>query len=172
MSYTYEYPRPSLTVDLAVFDPGEPRVRVLLVKRGAEPFRGHWALPGGFVEVDEGFEAAARRELGEETGLELVASHPIAFVGVYGDPGRDPRGRTITVAHATILGDAASEVAGGNDAAEAAWHPLDDLPPLAFDHAAILVAARAWLEKTMGRVKKGKAVPPAYAWPFGTGIRG
>lgn len=137
---TYEYPRPALTVDAVVLrGPAEAR-EVLLVRRGAEPYRGRWALPGGFVNEDEPLEHAARRELAEETGL--TAEEPMRQIGAFGDPGRDPRGWTVGVAFLLELPDAHSgEVLGGDDADEAAWHRLDALPALAFDHDRILAAS-------------------------------
>lgn len=130
---TYEYPRPAVTVDTAVFR-GPPRAReLLLVRRGADPYAGMWALPGGFLEPDEPLEHCARRELQEETGL--APAGRLAPVGAYGDPGRDPRGWTVTMLFAVVLGAGErDEVAGGDDAAEAAWHSVGTLPPLAFDH--------------------------------------
>ena len=136
---SYEYPRPALSADVVVFA-GEPDARrVLLVRRGIEPFVGMWAIPGGFVEEGEPLEDAARRELAEETGLYLEGS--LTRVGAFGDPGRDPRGWTVSAAYAGNAGREPIPVRGGDDAAEAAWVSLDDLPPLAFDHADIVAAA-------------------------------
>jgi 8-oxo-dGTP diphosphatase len=142
-SYTYEYPRPAVTVDLAVFVLDGSTIRVLMIRRKKDPFAGKWAFPGGFVEIEEPFEAAARRELKEETGL--VPTGAVEFVGVFGRPGRDPRGRTISIAHATVVRGPVPEVAGGDDAADAAWMALDEAKGLAFDHDEIMDSARAWL---------------------------
>jgi 8-oxo-dGTP diphosphatase len=108
---------------------------VLLVRRAHEPFEGRWALPGGFVDEGELPETAALRELQEETGLR--AGVPFSLVGVYGAPGRDPRGWTVSAAYLAMLDDEVA-VRGGDDAAEAAWVPVADLPHLAFDHDVIV----------------------------------
>jgi 8-oxo-dGTP diphosphatase len=130
---TYEYERPALTADAAVLRGPVGARELLLVRRGTEPYEGCWALPGGFVDADEPLETAARRELVEETGL--APSGAFRQVATYGDPGRDPRGWTVTVLFAVELSPGESGVVlGGDDAAEAAWHPLVALPPLAFDH--------------------------------------
>ena len=134
-----QYARPALTADVvAVHAGGVPRV--LLVRRGNEPFAGRWALPGGFVDEGELPSDAARRELAEETGFAFAGE--LALVGVYGKPGRDPRGWTVSVAYrALVSGEVA--VAGGDDAAEARWFPVEELPPLAFDHDVIVADALA-----------------------------
>ena len=133
MSYTYEYPRPMLTADCMVTNPhGE----VLLVRRGNEPFRGCWALPGGFMEMDETIEHCAVRELEEETGLRATEGE-LRLIGVYSAPGRDPRGRTVTAAYALQVPDG-TQPRAGDDAAEVRWWPLESLPPLAFDHAQVV----------------------------------
>ena len=136
--YTYEYPRPMLTADCVVINDKD---EVLLILRGNEPYRGCWALPGGFMEMDETIEHCAVRELQEETGLQ-VNEADLCMVGVYSKPGRDPRGRTVTVAYSVHL-EGCCEVNGGDDAAEARWFSLDALPPLAFDHAEIIAATAA-----------------------------
>lgn len=137
MSYTYDYPRPMLTADCVVTD-GEGRV--LLVRRGNEPFKDCWALPGGFMEMDETIEHCAVRELEEETGLRATEDM-LRLVGVFSAPGRDPRGRTVTAAYALCMPDAATKAKAGDDAAALAWFPLSALPPLAFDHAEVLRVA-------------------------------
>ena len=138
MPYTYPYPRPMLTADCVVTN---PRREVLLVRRGNDPYRGCWALPGGFMEMDETIEHCAARELQEETGLAVTESE-LRLVGVYSAPGRDPRGRTVTAAYAVRVPDGAS-AAAGDDADEVRWGSLDDLPSLAFDHAQIIADASA-----------------------------
>jgi 8-oxo-dGTP diphosphatase len=154
--FTYEYPRPSVTVDLAVFVVDGVVLRVLMVRRGKDPFAGRWALPGGFVNIDEPFETAARRELKEETGFD--ATGPVEFIGVFGKPGRDPRGRTISIAHATVVRGPLPQVAGSDDAADAAWLTIKEATDLAFDHEEILAAA---IKKLWSRVWLG---------PFGVGL--
>jgi 8-oxo-dGTP diphosphatase len=138
MSFTYRYPRPAVTVDCIIAAPGEARTEVLLIQRGKEPFKGQWALPGGFLQMDEELEEAAARELHEETGLREI---PLEELGVFGKIGRDPRGRTVSVAYLARL-DRKPPARAGDDAAAVAWHPLDALPPLAFDHADLLDRAR------------------------------
>ena len=125
-----------LTADCVVVS---PRAEVLLVRRGNDPYKGCWALPGGFMEMDETIEQCAVRELKEETGLSVSLSD-IRLVGVFSAPGRDPRGRTVTAAYAVRL-DAPMDATAGDDAAEVRWWPLAELPPLAFDHAEVIAAA-------------------------------
>ena len=133
MPYTYKYPRPALTADMVVITKGSTP-EVLLIQRGDDPYKGCWAFPGGFMEMDETAEQCAIRELKEETGLELSVLHQI---GAYSKVDRDPRGRTVTVAYLAIV-DSPMEVRGQDDAAKAEWWPLASLPPLAFDHEDIL----------------------------------
>jgi 8-oxo-dGTP diphosphatase len=133
--YVYEWPRPMVTADAAVFSFARGRVRLLLVNRKRAPYEGHWAIPGGFVEIDEELEDAVARELAEETGL---ANVPLEQMRAYGTVGRDPRGRTITVVFIGIALAGQTGVKGGDDAAEARWFDIDRLPEkMAFDHAAI-----------------------------------
>ncbi|HVY63167.1 MAG TPA: NUDIX hydrolase, partial [Planctomycetota bacterium] len=134
MPYTYEWPRPSVTVDALIFTRGAKR-EVLLIQRKGEPFKGRWAIPGGFVDMDEDLEPAAHRELEEETGLRGVKLEQFR---TYGTPSRDPRGRTISVVYVGEV-DAKPAVKAQDDAAAARFWPLDGLPePLAFDHDTIL----------------------------------
>jgi 8-oxo-dGTP diphosphatase len=133
----YEHPRPALTADV-VLVAARPRPSVLLIRRGKPPYEGRWALPGGFVGMDEDLEPAARRELAEETGIE---AGPLVQVGAFGRPGRDPRGRVVSVAWTGAPAADAAAPAAASDAAEARWFPLDELPELAFDHDEIIAAA-------------------------------
>lgn len=148
--YCYEYPRPAVTVDVVIVT-REPKPRVLLIRRKHDPFAGTWAIPGGFVEMDESLEAAARRELREETGVEVAI---VEQLHTFGEPGRDPRGRTISVAYLARVDAARVKPAAADDAAEVGWHPLDLLPPLAFDHDEILALAR--LRVSAGRSRAGR----------------
>jgi len=141
MTHTYPFPRPALTVDVALIKEGRDGPEILLIERDHPPFAGHWALPGGFVDEYEPLEAAARRELFEETGLEPPT---LQQLGAFGDPGRDPRGWTVTVVFWTRITSDVTPRAG-DDAAAARWWPLDALPPLAFDHADIVRRARTLL---------------------------
>jgi 8-oxo-dGTP diphosphatase len=133
-----DYPRPSVTTDVILFTLREGRLQVLLVQRKHPPFAGLWAIPGGFIGLDESLEQAALRELREETGVEDVYLEQLY---TFGDPGRDPRGRVITVAYLALVSAAAVEPRAGDDAAQARWWPMEALPPLAFDHARILAYA-------------------------------
>ena len=133
MPYTYKYPRPAVTADCIVITK-ETEPKVLLIQRGNEPYKGCWAFPGGFMDMDETTEQCAIRELEEETGL--VVSH-VQQIGAYSKVDRDPRGRTITVAYLALI-DSPVPIKGQDDAASAQWFPLSTLPPLAFDHAEIM----------------------------------
>lgn len=137
MSYTYEYPRPAVTADCVVITK-EYEPKVLLIQRGNEPFKGQWAFPGGFMNMDETTEQCAVRELEEETGLKISE---IKQIGAYSKVDRDPRGRTVTVAYLAII-DKPGAVKGLDDAAKAQWFPLSNLPELAFDHEEIMKDAK------------------------------
>lgn len=131
--FYYKYPRPSVTADCIVITK-EAEPKVLLIERGDEPFKGCWAFPGGFMNMDESTEQCAIRELEEETGQKVSEVHQI---GAYSKVDRDPRGRTVTVAYLAIV-DAPMAVSGQDDAAKAQWFPLTALPELAFDHEEIM----------------------------------
>ncbi|GAX84232.1 hypothetical protein CEUSTIGMA_g11655.t1 [Chlamydomonas eustigma] len=143
MSHTYRYPRPSITVDTIIISEPQPSIppQLLLIKRKNDPFKDCWALPGGFVDENEGLDAAAARELQEETSVD-PSTVDLIQVGSFGDPGRDPRGWTVTVAYAAIVPDTNLGVKAADDAADAQWYDLKNLPlPLAFDHQMILCEA-------------------------------
>lgn len=133
-TYTYDYWRPAVTVDNVVFSFDGSHLNVLLIKRGNEPYKGSWAFPGGFLDEDETLEEAARRELKEETGLS-----PKFFneVGAFSDLDRDPRGRTISGAFASVVRPNQSKAVAGDDAKEARWFSINEMPKLAFDHEKI-----------------------------------
>ncbi len=143
MKYSYDFPRPAVTVDCVVFGFDEGDLKVLLVRRDVDPFRGKWALPGGFVREEESLEEAARRELREETGIEKLYLEQLY---TFGDLGRDPRGRVITVAYYALVKLAAYDVNAATDASSAAWFPVADVSRLAFDHEKILEMALARLK--------------------------
>jgi len=129
--YTYKYPRPAVTVDTILIS---KQNSVLLIQRSDEPFKGKWALPGGFIELDESLETACHRELEEETGLKVKQ---LTQFKAYGTVDRDPRGRTISVIFYSFQDEEAIPMAG-DDAANAQWFPLSQLPELAFDHQLII----------------------------------
>jgi 8-oxo-dGTP diphosphatase len=140
--YSYDFPRPAVTADIVIVSL-EPEPRVLLIRRGDDPFKGAWALPGGFVDPDETLAEAAHRELHEETG---VAGVHLEQLGAFGDPGRDPRGWTVTIAFLARVDSSAIMPKAGDDAAAVKWHLLEKPPKkLAFDHGKILARARARL---------------------------
>lgn len=134
MIYTYDYPRPAVTADIAVLRVTDTP-EILLIKRKFEPFRDMWALPGGFMNMDETLEETAHRELKEETGIR--AGELMKF-DTYDKPGRDPRGRTITQVFVLIWNEEMGEPAAADDAAEIQWFPLNEPPELAFDHGVII----------------------------------
>jgi 8-oxo-dGTP diphosphatase len=143
MPHTYQYARAALTVDCVVFGFDEEELKVLLIERGLEPFKGKWALPGGFVRLDETLDDAARRELEEEAGLKNVFLEQLYTFGALH---RDPRERVVSVAYYSLVKLAAHETKAATDAADARWFPLSKIPKLAFDHAEILAAALARLK--------------------------
>ncbi|AQQ10237.1 Bifunctional NMN adenylyltransferase/Nudix hydrolase [Sedimentisphaera cyanobacteriorum] len=138
--YTYKWPRPMVTVDTLVFSDCNGELSVLLVRRGKAPFKDKWAVPGGFLEMDEDLLDGALRELEEETGLKLKTAEQF---GVFGRPGRDPRGRTITICYIALIKAGRPEVQGADDAAEAQWIPAEKTGELdfAFDHDMIVKTA-------------------------------
>lgn len=149
MPYTYEYPRPSLTVDCVVFglDVEEADLKVMLIQRAIPPFEGQWALPGGFARLEETLEATARRELKEETGLANVYLEQLYTEGSLK---RDPRERVVTVAYYALVNLSGHTIKATTDARNAAWFSVRDLPKLAFDHAKIVEAA---LQRLKGKVQ-------------------
>jgi len=147
MAHTYEYPRPSLTVDAVVFGLDDEDLKVLLIQRDLPPFEGQWALPGGFVRIDETLEQAVKRELREETGL---ASVYLEQLFTFGDLDRDPRERTVTVAYYALVNLRDHRVQAATDARNAAWFAVEDVAKLAFDHVRIL---RRALERLRGKVR-------------------
>lgn len=147
MSFSYEYARPALTVDCVVFGLDENELQVLLIRRGLEPFAGTWALPGGFVHLDETLEDAARRELEEETGLRKLFLEQLY---TFSELDRDPRERVVTVAYYALVKLSEHKVRAATDAADAAWFGISDLPTLAFDHGRIMEMA---LERLRGKVR-------------------
>ncbi len=140
--YCYKYPHPSVTADCVIFGFDGVSIKVLLVERGIEPFKGKWAFPGGFMQIDETVEECARRELEEETGLKNAS---VEQFYTFSDVNRDPRERVITVAHYALV--RLSEVKGGDDAASAQWFAESEIPSLAFDHDRILRMARNCLKE-------------------------
>lgn len=147
MPYTYEYPHPAVTVDAVVFGFDDADLKVLLIQRDGPPFRGRWALPGGFVNIDESLEDAVRRELEEETGITKLYLEQLY---TFGAPKRDPRERVISVAHYALVKLADHAVRAASDARNVAWFPVADLPPLAFDHEQVLDVA---LRRLKGKIR-------------------
>ena len=143
MAYAYQYPRAALTVDCVVFGFDESELKVLLIQRGLDPFKGRWALPGGFVRADETLDAAARRELVEETGLKNVFLEQLYS---FGEVDRDPRERVVSVAYFALIKLSDHRAKAATDAANAKWFPVSKVPKLAFDHADILATALARLK--------------------------
>ena len=138
MPFTYEYPRPAVTVDCVVFGLDEDELKILLIQRAGEPFAGCWALPGGFVDMDETIESAARRELEEETSLRC---NYLEQLYTFGQVDRDPRDRVISVAYFALVQLASHQVQAASDARNVGWFSLNDTPRLAFDHEKILEMA-------------------------------
>ncbi len=144
MTYTYPYSRPNLAVDCVVFGLDQPNnLQVMLIQRKLPPFQNQWALPGGFVRIDESVDGAARRELQEETGLQDVFLEQLY---TFGGVDRDPRERVVTIAYYALVNLKEHTVESATDASAAAWFAIDHLPPLAFDHEQIVAAAIARLQ--------------------------
>ena len=135
MAYTYKYPMIYLTVDIIVFDFSAQEKKVLLIQRDKPPFEGHWAFPGGFVDINETVEAAAARELAEETGLKYIS---LKQFHVFSSINRDPRCRTVSVVFYGFIDKSNNKVKAGDDARNARWFSISNLPKLAFDHSIIL----------------------------------
>ena len=135
MNYSYEYPRAALTVDCVVFGLDEEDLKILLIQRDLPPFEGQWALPGGFVRLDETLEEAALRELSEETGIRNVYLEQLYTIG---ELDRDPRERVVTVTYYALVKLSDHRVQAATDARNVAWFAMDDLPSLAFDHERIV----------------------------------
>lgn len=136
--FTYEYPRPAVTVDAAVFRSTDNSFEVLLIRRGNEPFKGMWALPGGFVNMDETLEEAVARELKEETSLENVE---LEQLHTFSAVNRDPRHRTISTVFYGIINQESIEARAGDDASETRWFSIGSLPSMAFDHDRVVEMA-------------------------------
>ena len=133
--YCYEYPRPAVTVDIIIFSIIDKSLKVLLIKRKQEPFKDYWAIPGGFVRINESLEEAAMRELREETG---VTNAYLEQLYTFGDIDRDPRGRVITVAYFALINPNNLSLRAATDAIDVKWFPVKNLPRLAFDHRKII----------------------------------
>jgi len=146
MSYTYDYPHPSVTTDIVIFTVENAILKVLLIKRKDAPFKGCWALPGGFVRIDESADDCALRELEEETGIRDIYLEQLY---TFSEPGRDPRERVISVAYFALSPCQGLSVQAGTDADDAAWQDIDALPKLAFDHQDIIEKARERLTAKM-----------------------
>lgn len=147
MNYTYEFERPNLTVDCVVFGLDKEDLKIMLIKRKLQPFQGKWALPGGFVRIEEPLEKAALRELREETGIEKIFLEQLY---TFGDIKRDPRERVVTVAYYALVNLWEHKIQATTDAEKAAWFSIDDLPALAFDHEEIIETA---LQRLKGKVR-------------------
>jgi 8-oxo-dGTP diphosphatase len=149
--HCYTYPHPALTTDVALFTILDHRLQLLLVRRGHAPFAGSWALPGGFLDMDEELDQCAARELAEETGLkEAELGLELEQFHTFGAVGRDPRERVISVAYLALAPADGLRIQAGDDAADARWFPLDDLPHLAFDHDQVIGRARRRLRERLG----------------------
>jgi 8-oxo-dGTP diphosphatase len=145
--YCYEYPRPAVTTDCLIFGFDEGELKLLLVERGIDPFKDKWALPGGFLQMDENADECARRELFEETGLQNVY---VEQLYTFSDVDRDPRGRVITIAYYALIKLCDYKITAGDDAQNAKWFPISKIPSLAFDHDMIL---RIGINRLRGKIR-------------------
>jgi 8-oxo-dGTP diphosphatase len=150
--YCYKHPHPAVTADIVIFTVRDDALQLLLIQRGVEPFKNAWALPGGFVRMDEDLAEAARRELQEETGLQDIY---LEQFGAYGRPERDPRERVITIAYYAIIATERLSLSAGTDAAHASWFDYKALPDLAFDHKTIISDA---YEKLVDKLRRSTVV--------------
>ncbi len=157
MTYCYEYPRPMYTTDAVVFSVLHDALHVLVVLRKNAPYAGCWALPGGFLDMDESLEACVARELEEETGIRGIR---LEQLHTFGDPGRDPRGRSVSTAYVALIDASRYAVAAADDAADAAWRPVRDAHGLAFDHDKMVACAVARLRIVMQYAGLGAQVLP------------
>lgn len=137
MIYTYAYPHPAVTVDIIVLKKVIDSFYILLIERKNDPFKNRWALPGGFVDIDEEIDTAAYRELKEETSISEIK---LSQFYTFGKPGRDPRGRTISIVYAGLLKNTNQKIGAGDDAKNLSWFQLNNLPSLAFDHQEIITS--------------------------------
>ena len=156
--YCYDYPRPSVTTDICLFTVVEDDLRILLIRRGLEPFKGAWALPGGFLQETETLDQCAARELREETGVD--GAHLEAFA-TFSDPKRDPRYRVVTAAYFALVPAADHALQSGSDADDAKWYSMAKLPKLAFDHNEIILAARQAPSSSIGSLSYSLCSHPA-----------
>ena len=164
MPYTYDYPRPAIAVDCLIFRFAHDELEILLVQRKKDPYKGEWAFPGGFMEIDETPESAVARELEEETGIK---AKKVMQIGAFGAVNRDPRGRTVSIAYLTLL-DNEQEAIAASDASAVKWFNLKALPELAFDHNNILHAAIGFVSaaSTLNLVRSSLELPDAEVGKF------
>lgn len=146
LKYHYKYPHPAITTDAVVFGFDGKTLHILLIERGLEPYKGYWALPGGFMKIDETAEQCVIRELEEETGVTHVY---LEQFHTFSDVRRDPRERVVTVAFFALVRKSDFKLIAGDDAARANWFEVDELPPLAFDHSSIIQMAREHIRKVL-----------------------
>lgn len=143
MTFTYDYPMPAVTVDAVIIRKNDVSDDILLIKRGREPFKDMWALPGGFIEIDEELDVAVKRELFEETG---IIHHNLRQLFTVGTVGRDPRYRTISVVYGGFFDGNNMSIKAGDDATAAVWFQVSSLPELAFDHKDVIKKAFLLIE--------------------------